>query len=420
MTTSVGTAIDAWFDQHADELMTTVRELIAIDSQIPPYADEREIAADLRRRIEEHDLADEISVIGPSEFRPSLIARRSGTGGGQNLMLNGHIDTKPVGEARALWHTDPFTATDRDGDIVGLGANDMKSGVAAMLFAVRALKELGIKLKGDVVLGFVADEEDGAQDGSQYVAPRLSGIDAVLIGEPSGWERDWQRIHLVSRGVCCFRVKVTGTQMHSSLSDRMPSVNASVRAGALMADMASELQLTYRPHHLGDTGPTLNVGVIISGGTYFGVVPGFAEFACDIRTVPGMTQESVHADLERWLDARRAADPDLQVVVEFDERLGWIPWSEIEDTHPLTLAAVSAAADVLGEAPELGVFPGGTDAPWFSRAGIPALPSFGPGMLTSAHGPNEFVSRSSIIEAGRMYARIAAEFCGVANREEWA
>lgn len=415
-TRELGPDIDAWFETHADELITVVRELIAIDSQIPPYADERAIAADVIRRIEAFGLADTIDVIGPNETRPSVFARRKGAGGGPNLMLNGHIDTKPVGEARDLWHTDPFVATDRDGDIVGLGSNDMKGAVAAMLFAARALKELGVQLAGDLVLGLVADEEDGARDGSQYVAPLLRDIDATLIGEPSGWERDWQRIHLVSRGVCCFRLIVTGTQMHSSLSDRMHSVNASVKAAEIMTSMAQDFALTFVPHELGGAGPTVNIGVMISGGTYFGVVPGRAEIACDIRTVPGMTQESVRKDVERWLDGLREQDPELEVALEFDERLAWIPWSELDKQHPLATAASRAAEDVLGAAPEFGVFPGGTDAPWYSQVGIPALPSFGPGMLTSAHGPNEFVSRSSLIEAGRMYARIVADFCGVASR----
>ena len=416
--TDVISRVDALLAEWEDELLTTLCELIAIDSQIPPFADERAIIADLRARCEAFGLADEVTVLGPAPERPSMLVRHRGAGGGPALMLNGHVDTKPVGEARALWRSDPHHATRRGDDIVGLGANDMKSGVAAMLFAARAVRAAGVRLRGDLVLGFVADEEDGANEGSRYIAPLIEDVDAVLIGEPSGWEEDWQRIHLVSRGVCCFRIIVTGTQMHSSLSDRMRSVNASVKAAGLMHRMPDALRLTHRPHPLGDVGPTLNVGVMISGGTYFGVVPGHAEFACDVRTVPGMSQQSVAADLDAWLAAERAADPDLQVRFEFDETLAWIPYSEMEPDHPLAAATARAAADVLGEAPEFGVFPGGTDAPWYSQAGIPALPSFGPGMLTSAHGPNEFVSVRSVLEAARIYARIIVDFCGIADEKE--
>lgn len=411
MTETQAQTIDDYLSERESELIALVSDLIAIDSQIPPHADERAIVAFLTRVLHEAGLGDDISIIGPSPERPSLIARVRGTGGGRSLMLNGHTDTKPVGEAADLWRTDPFTATVVDGNSVGLGATDMKAAIAAMIFAVRSLRDTGVELRGDVVFGFVADEEAGAQLGSKYVAPRVENVDAVLIGEPSGWEHDWQGIHLVSRGVCGFRVRVTGTQMHSSLSDRMPSINASLKLADLMLRIGTELDLPFTPHPLGGVGPTLNTGVMIQGGTFFGVVPGQAEFACDLRTVPGMTRDQVAAGLETWLAACREADPDLTVEYAFEPGLDWIPWSELDAGHPLVSATESAAAAVLGEAPPLGVFPGGTDAPWFSQVGIPTLPSFGPGTLTCAHGPNEYVSVASVHQASRIYARIVAEFC---------
>lgn len=411
LTNDQSAAIDAFLAERKDELLALVSDLIAIDSQIPPHADERQIVNFLVSVLEEADLAEDVSVIGPTPERPSLIARVKGTGGGQSLMLNGHTDTKPVGEAAHLWRTNPHTATVVDGNLFGLGATDMKAAVACMILAARAVRETGVQLRGDIVFGFVADEEAGAQLGSKFVAPLIDNVDAVLIGEPSGWEHDWQGIHLVSRGVCGFRIKVTGTQMHSSLSDRMPSVNASLKLAELMVRIGSELDLPFTPHPLGGVGPTLNTGVMIAGGTFFGVVPGQAEFACDLRTVPGQTREQVAQGIETWLDACRVSDPELQVDYAFEPGLDWIPWSELEASHPLVAAVTDAAGDVLGEAPPLGVFPGGTDAPWFSQQGIPTLPSFGPGTLTCAHGPNEFVSVQSIHEAARIYARIIANFC---------
>ncbi|KQW06194.1 hypothetical protein ASC66_06595 [Leifsonia sp. Root4] len=403
--------IDGYLDAGRDELIELVEQLIAIDSQIPPHADERAIVSFLSERLSEFGLG-ELTVIGPSEERPSLFLRMRGSGGGRTLMLNGHTDTKPVGEARELWLTEPLHATHRDGNIYGLGATDMKAAVAAMIFAARAIKETGTALRGDLVIGMIADEEAGAQLGAKYVAPFVDNVDAILIGEPSGWEHDWQGIHLVSRGVCCFRVVVSGTQMHSSLSDRMPSVNASLKLADLMTRIGAELELPFTAHPLGGVGPTLNTGVMLDGGTFFGVVPGRAEFACDLRTVPGMTKKQVADGIERWLEACRAADPELVVEYCFEPGLDWIPWSEMDADHALVAATQAAARDVLGEAPPLAVFPGGTDAPWYSELGIPTLPSFGPGVLTCAHGPNEYVSAESVHQAARMYARIAVDFCG--------
>src|SRR5205823_5607769 len=82
------------------------------------------------------------------------------------------------------------------------------------------------------------------------------------------------------------------------------------RMAELMLSLEDELELDFAPHALDGSRPTLNVGVVVSGGVYFGVVPGLAEFGCDLRTLPGMTEASVRAALERWLDRRRAVWPE--------------------------------------------------------------------------------------------------------------
>ncbi len=406
-----GLAIDEFLAAHSEELTQLVADLVRIDSQLPPYADEREIVAFLRVRMGDLGLG-EGEVLAAEPQRPNLLTRIPGSGGGRTLMLNGHLDTKPVGDALPLWHSDPLLPEIREGRLYGLGTSDMKGAVAAMVFAALALRESGVpRPGGDLVLAFVADEEAGGSLGSKFLAPKLAAVDACLIGEPSGWEHDWQGLHLVSRGVSCFRIRVRGTQMHSSLSDRMPSVNASVRMAELLVALGDELELDFTPHPLGGTTPTLNVGVLVSGGVYFGVVPGLAEFACDLRTLPGMTEAGVRTALERWLDAHRSALPDLEVECTFEPGLSWVPPAEVAPEDPLVLAAQAAAHEVLGSAPPLSVFPGGTDAPWFAGVGIPTIPAFGPGILTCCHGPNEYVSIESVRQAARIYARIASRYC---------
>lgn len=410
-------AIDAFLGRHRSELTELVTDLVRIDSQIPPHSDERGIIAFLRSRMAALGLG-EGEVVAADPTRPNLVTRIAGAGSGRTLMLNGHVDTKPVGDARPLWHSDPLEPQIREGRIYGLGTADMKGAVAAMVFAAAALRHSGAPLPaGDLVLSFVADEEAGAVFGSKFIAPRLSDVDACLLGEPSGWEHDWQGLHLVSRGVCCFRIRVHGTQMHSSLSDRMPSVNASRRMADMLVSADDELDFEFTPHRLGGVTPTLNVGVLVSGGVYFGVLPGRAEFGCDLRTLPGMSEASVHAALERWLDRCRAAVPDLDVEIVFERDLGWIPPSEIAAEHPLVRVVRSAATEVLGAPPPLSVFPGTTDAPWFEAAGIPTIPSWGPGILACCHGPNEWVEVESVHQAARMYARIAARYCDLSFDE---
>ena len=356
----------------------------------------------------------EILAKGPA--RPNLVIRIPGEGGGPTLALNGHIDTKPVGDAADQWNTEPLVATRVGERMYGLGVSDMKGAVACMIHAAAAIRDAGVRLKGDLVLIFVADEEAGAFYGSRFVAPLVKDdIDACLIGEPSGWTRDWEGLHVISRGICCFEVHVRGTQMHSSLSDRMPSVNSNLEMARIMLGMRDQLAMAPLQHSVGQLHPTLNVGVLARGGVFYGVVPGESMFACDLRTLPGMSEDDVVAMLDSWASAQSVPDGLPSVRVQFDPVLRWIAPSEISVMHPLVRAAQDAVDAVLAEPPTPSMFPGTTDAPWFSEEGIPTIPSLGPGILTYCHGPNEYVTVESLHEAARIYARTALSFCEVVS-----
>ena len=403
--------LDTYLDQRSDELIELTSDLVAINSQIPPDGDERAIVGHLQTVLGGYGLPTG-EVLAAQPERPNLVITSSGSGGGRRLMLNGHLDTKPVGAAGHLWETDPLVPEIIDGYLHGLGTSDMKAACAAMIFALRAVHEVAPALSGDVTLTLVADEEAGARFGSRFLAPLVADrADACLIGEPSGWEHDYQALHLVSRGLLCFVVDVVGTQKHSSLSDRTHSVNASVKMAGLITALSRFTGLTYHPHALGDVRPTLNVGVTVSGGVYYGIIPGVARFACDLRAVPGMTEESALADLRAWLAEQLADDPDLDATMSVEPALPWIPPSEIARDHPLVRIVQEQAGRVLGSSPPLGIFPGGTDAPWFDLAGLPTIPSFGPGVLTWCHGPNERVKVEAVNQAAKVYARTIAAYC---------
>ena len=121
-----------------------------------------------------------------------------------------------------------------------------------------------------------------------------------------------------------------------------------------------------------------------------------------------MTPEDIQADIQQFLDRAATDEPELHAELMIEH---WHPPCEIDANHPLATATVAAAREVLGEAPSFSAFPGGTDAPFFQlAAGIPTLPSFGPGLLTSAHRPNESISVESIENATALYAGIAQRF----------
>jgi acetylornithine deacetylase len=402
----VTSVVGAFIDERRADLIELARELVATPSPSPP-GDERAVAGLAAERLGSLGIVDVELRAGDPE-RPNVLARIPGRGGGPTLILNGHLDTKPPGELSA-WHTPPWTPSVANGVLAGLGSADMKGAVAAMVYAAAAVAETGAR--GTLVLALTADEEAGGTFGARWLAEQgLLEADACVIGEPSGIRRDWEAIRLVSRGAAIFTIRVRGTQMHSSLSDQLESVNASVQMARLMSRLAAAGNsfLSFEPHPLVERGPTVNVGLTISGGLGYGILPGEGEFLSDIRALPGMTKEGIEADLVRFLDRAMAEEPGLDAELRFEH---WTPPSEIRADHPIVSALEEAAEAVLGASVPLRAFPGGTDAPYFQHlAGIPTVPSFGPGLLTVAHAPNESVSVEAVVQGAKIYALAAGRY----------
>jgi len=279
----------------------------------------------------------------------------------------------------------------------------MKAGVAAMIYGVAAVVQATNLPVGELQLLITADEEGGSVFGSKFLAEgqHVRG-DAMVITESSGVRREMEFLAMDSRGVCCFSVRFHGDQMHSSLSDEFNAVNASVKAGEILARFAREFR---RP------GATVNAGVTLSGGVYYGVVPGIADFGCDIRVPPGSAESEFRAAIEAWFEQQRQHDPQLRCEVVWDGPLP--PWTdpvEFPRQHPLVPCVERACEVVLGKPLPVRCFPGATDAPWFVRAGIATIPALGPGRLPLAHAPNEAVEVASIHACARIYALTAQEY----------
>lgn len=399
--------IVAYLEERKQEIFDFTCELIRTPSVNPP-GNEVAVSEVLTRRLQKLGVKEtQIAAMDPQ--RPNVLAHVRGKDDGPSIMLSGHIDTKPPGNL-AEWKTDPFEPTVVEGKLIGLGSGDMKAAVAAMVYAAGALNEVG-DIPGRLSLALTADEENGSLYGSKWLAAKgYIDADVCVIGEPAGVLREWESIHLVSRGAALFKVVVYGTQMHSSISDQLPGVNATLKMAELAIKMQRELRryLTFEEHPYCLLGPTVNVGVTASAGVAYGVFPGRAEFASDVRTVPGMTEEQVKADVQRFLDDAMTADPDLRA--ELDWYL-MVEATEIDGANPVVASLVSAAKSVLGESPQLSAFPGATDAAYIQNAaGVPCIASFGPGMLPSAHSPNEAMNADGAVEAAVIYALASVRY----------
>ena len=399
-------------DRRDEDVVQLTIDLIAAPSPNPP-GDETAPAAVIVATCRSLGLPEPARFAADSR-RPNLLLTIEGSGPGRHLAFCGHTDTKPAGDAISEWRTEPTIGTIVGDRLYGLGSTDMKGALAAMLYAAEWLHRHAERWAGKVSFIFSADEEYGSAYGAYYLAQEglLDGIDAIILGEPSGIHEDWDAIRTVSRGASCFEVVVNGTQMHSSLSDALGAVNAVEAMARLMVCFREELVLRYPEHPLCPTGPTINIGVRTIGGVGYGVVPGQATFYSDIRTLPGMDRDTFRQDVQSALDRCAPVLHGATARVVWPDGMNWASATEIQADHPAVVSSRKAANAVLGHEVPIAAFTGGTDAIAFQGvAEIPTLAALGPGLLPLAHGPNEWVSLRSLREAMRIYALTALDYC---------
>ncbi len=389
-----------------EDVVALTRHFVEVPSPNLP-GDERAIAAAVSDFARSSGLSD-IRILAKSPERPNVLIDLDFGAGGRHLALSGHIDTKPVGDAK--WATDPFSAEIIDGNLHGLGTCDMKGGVAAMLIAAARVAKSSPS-RGRLTLVFTADEEYGSQYGSRFLAEeKLVDADAIVIGEPGGIMQDWDMLNIVSRGIANVFIDVEGRQGHSSLSRIKGYQFATIAMATVLQSFARDFAPSFPANSLNST-PTVNAGVMVSGGVGFGVVPGLATFASDIRLVPGMNREAFESELAEFLKGFEKDGIHATARFELAPR-DWLPPTEVAHDDPVVASCQRAASEVLGATLPLGAFPGTTDACWLQgMLGIPTLPAFGPGLLEYAHAADERVSITALEQAVPIYEALIRDFC---------
>ena len=396
-------------DRRRDELIDFTRELVRVPSE-NPGGSEAEVAKVIVAKMKDIGV-EKVEVLEKERDRSNVLGNITGSKKDPLLILNAHIDTKPVGEKQG-WSVDPFSGEIRDGELYGRGAVDMKATAAAMIIGAAAIKDVGLTPSGTIQLAMTADEETGGGLGVGWlVMEKGLRADAAIVGEPSGVEEPFEYLDISTRGVYAFDLVVRGSQMHSSLSDIKGGVNSSVKLSKVLSGMQSDLKLRHEPSRLYPQGPTINPGVFLKGGVWYGVLPGLSVAGNDIRILPSMSKERIAEDIEHWLDKLRAEDSKLDVAAELKL---WVEGAEISEQEPIVKACFNSYQRVFGREPKIGGFPGGVDARFMINQGkFPAVPAFGPGFLHVAHGPDERVPVEDVVRAAKIYAMASLEYLGV-------
>ncbi len=342
-----------------------------------------------------------VEEIEPGRF--NVVAVLDGGLPGKTLMFEGHTDVVTEGDTDE-WSFDPYGGDIVDGKLRGRGSADMKSGVAAMLYAVKAIADDGPFL-GRIVVGALCDEE-GLMIGAKHFAASdlAAGVDGAIICEPEAGE-----VCITQKGALRLLIEATGKMAHGAMPHQ--GLNPIVALGRLQRDIAdyeSQLQAIHGEHpHLGL--PYVTPTVFQSGSVVqMNVIPRDARMALDIRSLPGMDHDQTRGRITE-MAAIVIADTGVEFAVEtIDDR----PPTTIAEDHPVVEAVVGAHQEVLGEKPRFGGVPGTTDGTILWRdAGIPVV-VYGPGGKWIAHQADEFVEIEDKTRHADVYVAAALSFLG--------
>jgi acetylornithine deacetylase len=328
---------------------------------------------------------------------------------GPRLLFNGHLDTlqPPGGYTR-----DPYSVEVIGGRLYAAEVNNMKAAVGGMMAAMAELVRHKDRLQGEIVLSAVIGECDALGLGTVHMLEQGLRADSCINGEPTDLA-----VMTSHSGVTQLKLTVAGRSAH--VSQRAHGVNAIDKLVRLLPRFTEDA-LIFTPHEAFPGLPTINVGVI-KGGTLPSMLAESAEAGIDVRTVPGMSPESVLSDLERVLAEARREDPQLNATLRLSERPSFCqerPF-HMDAGAPIVRAVSEAHRKVTGTSPRVGTLVPqvffGTDASHILAAGIPTA-IYGPGKVTDINTPDESMAVSDMITAARVYLQSALAICGAKER----
>lgn len=369
------------------ELITLLCSLIQRPSENPP-GNEKTVALFIADTLRGEGIEVDIQEVVTD--RPNVIARLKGLNSGKRLILNGHTDVVPGGTG---WSVEPFSAV-VDGDrIIGRGAADMKSGVAAMMYAAILIQRRRYVFNGEIILLFNVDEECINLGMKNFIARGVEA-DYAVIGEPTSLE-----ICLAHKGVSRTRLTTHGTAGHAAKAS--PPDSAIDKMAVLLPGLIEECRrVKHRNHAL--LGNASMLVTTINGGSAPNIVPQSCVIEIDRRVLPEEERNDISDRLQMVL-AESGLKP--QQDYSLDNYL-FIPASAIEESHPFVEAAFQVV-DALTSKAKKTIFDATCEAPFFSVCcQIPTI-ILGPGDLAQAHIKDEYVKIEELHQAVQIYTSLA-------------
>lgn len=365
-------------------------EMVRINSIV---GNEKELAEFIHAELTALGIESQLDEVEPG--RPNVYGRIRGSRPGKRLHLNGHTDTVPVCEG---WTRDPFTPTIKDGRLYGLGACDMKGGLAVILNTLRAFKLSGLEFAGELSFSGVIDEEAYSKGSRAAMATDFAQCDGALLAEPFSGDEDMP-IPLGITGKLLYDITVKGRPAHAFLPHE--GINA-VEDAARIVTALDRLEMTVHPEFGEGTLSTLK----LEGGyqVYSVMVPDRCRIEINRMLVPGETAQSAVGDMRRLIDSL-----DLKSEVEINLKPPKYEAFIIDRNHPHMGLFHEAYCQVLKTEPQYTYANVITDANVFAgEHGIPCM-HLGP-PKGNIHQPDEYLELSWLEPLSKIYALIACRF----------
>ncbi len=352
------------------------------------------------------------------EGRANVVGRWNGSGGGRNLMFNGHMDTSNTGREDFLTGIGyKPNAVVKNGMIYGLGIYNMKGALVCYTHALRALQRAGVKLKGDVIIAAVAGEIEKTQwgefkgkeyrgygYGTHYLVNHGVVPDMCILGEPTDMQ-----VVLEHFGSLWVRISCTGIYVHTAFCEGREEMNSIRRMHELMDGILEWIAAWEKKASYGGRKAIVNLGGIRGGHAWRASrTPEKTDLFFDMRVPPTIAMSDARRNIQRLFLDLEKKHPDWGL--EFETYVS-VPGARISEDHEIIRAIDNNHARIMGKAPERQVVVWCSDASVLSRYGIETVnygPSSGP---RDAEG--EKVKIKTLVDITKIYALTAAELCGV-------
>ena len=394
---------------HIDgaEVVRLTQKLIAIPS---PVWGETQVAKWITDWFAERGFSTEFQEIPLSGggVTHQVIGKLKGNGTGPSLMLCGHTDTsdwngRPFREEQ--WSHGPFSGDVENGILYGLGAINMKAGVAAIMLAAEAVRRAGLTLRGDLLVACIAAETGGGVGAVHLIESGLRP-QYCIVTEASNLD-----VGVISTGYVQGKIAITG-----EFKARVPYINPIEKAAKLVTAFGPSYHplkpiseggwLRFKAHPLIPDFPRMAVRGI-------GHFQDVTTISFDLRIVPGMTEHSVREDMTTFLEGIAAQDPDFRyrLIVPVSPQQPNMPAREATSLdEPVVAELIKAHEEVTGKLPVVGAghrIGATADTCHFKGVGITCV-EYGPGFIPTWPMVDECVEVEQIVTATKALALTAA------------